>query len=816
MTAILDTLTKQQQDIVMLEEALRRRKHNRIDWYYPDTGPLRRELYPKSLEFFAAGATHSERMVMAANRVGKTEGMGGYEMCCHLTGIYPPWWPGRVFKRPVKAWCAGDTSITVRDILQLKILGPWLQFGTGLLRADKIVRHTSKRNVSEAVDQVVVRHITGGLSYLTFKSYDQGRVAFQGTEQDVVWPDEEPPAAIYSEMLTRTMTVGGMIMCTFTPLKGIGDVIMGYIDKDAPKHKFKCSVTWDDVPHLSKRMKDELWASYPPSERDARAKGIPTIGNGRIYPIVLDDILEDDFILPPHYRKAYGMDVGWKKTAALWGAHDADSDIIHFYSEHYKGQAEPSVHASAIKSRGIWIPGAIDPAANGRSQQNGEQLMAVYTNPDHGLDLVNANNAKEAGILETWNRLSTGRIRLFRRSTPNLQQEFPLYHRDEKGMVVMRMNHLMDCYDSETEVLSLGGWERFEKLSGNEPLATVNLQTDEIEYQVPSELVSRPYVGEMIAFGGRKLDALVTPGHRMVVYPQYKTKPVIKLASDLSVWDKIKLRGTWVGKDQGIVSVEGRFGSSHEIDAEVWAEFLGWYVSEGCVATTPQMPGRGYQVSISQTKAGNVAHLRGLLAKTPWTWGYHSGSFHASSKWLWKILRQLGAGCHEKLAPQWVKDASPRLIVAFLRGAIAGDGWRQNGASSYCSVSKRLADDIQELFFKIGRNASVLVGRESGWESVIRGKRVVSTVDQYWVHEWTTPYGHLRDKNNKPNFGRVMYSGMVYCATVPNGTLVVRRNGKLMISGNCMRYYVMTGIEIAKYPPSTQRRRGRGANWRTA
>jgi phage terminase large subunit-like protein len=439
----LSELPAAQQEILLLSESLRRRRTNKIDWYYPDTGPLRRELYPKSLEFFAAGATHTERMVMAANRVGKTEGMGGLELSYHLTGEYPHWWVGKRFKRPVRAWAAGDTSVTVRDILQLKLLGPWLSFGTGLIRADNIVRYTPKRNVAESVDQVVVRHKSGGLSYLTFKSYDQGRESFQGTEQDIVWLDEEPPSDIYSECLTRTMTVGGMIMSTFTPLRGMGDVILGFIDKDCPAHKYKLNVTWDDVPHLTKKMKDELWASFPPSERDARAKGIPTIGSGRIYPVIMDDMLVDDFVVPPYWRKAFGFDVGWKKTAVLWGAHDSESDILYCYSEHYQGQAEPAIHASAIKARGIWIPGAIDPAANGRSQQTGEQLMEVYR--AEGLDLTNANNALDAGILQTWNRLSTGRIKFLRKATPNLQQEFPLYHRDEKGQVVKRMNHLMDC-----------------------------------------------------------------------------------------------------------------------------------------------------------------------------------------------------------------------------------------------------------------------------------------------------------------------------------------------------------------------------------
>jgi hypothetical protein len=98
----------------METELDRRASENRIDCYYPDEGPLRRELYPKHLEFFRAGIEHRERCFLAANRVGKTEGVGGYELTCHLTGEYPDWWEGRTFDHPIEAWAAGDTSQTVR------------------------------------------------------------------------------------------------------------------------------------------------------------------------------------------------------------------------------------------------------------------------------------------------------------------------------------------------------------------------------------------------------------------------------------------------------------------------------------------------------------------------------------------------------------------------------------------------------------------------------------------------------------------------------------------------------------------------------
>ena len=119
-----------------IEAEKTRRARNRISSFYPDTGPLRRELYPKHLAYFTAGAEHRERAFISANRIGKTEGVGGYEVSCHMTGNYSDWWVGRRFEKAVKVWACGDTSKTVRDILQEKMLGPINRLGTGMIPGD--------------------------------------------------------------------------------------------------------------------------------------------------------------------------------------------------------------------------------------------------------------------------------------------------------------------------------------------------------------------------------------------------------------------------------------------------------------------------------------------------------------------------------------------------------------------------------------------------------------------------------------------------------------------------------------------------------
>ncbi len=170
--------------------------------------------------------------------------------------------------------------------------------------------------------------------------------------------------------------------------------------------------------------------------------GIPALGAGAIYPIDEREIICDPMEFPAYYRHVFGLDVGWQRTAALWLAIDPETDVAYAYSEHYRGQAEPAVHAAAIRSRGAWIPGVIDPASRGRTQNDGQQLLSLYT--ELGLNLVTANNAVEAGLYEVWQRLSTGRLKVFR-TLQNFLTEYRIYRRDEKGRVIKEGDHLMDC-----------------------------------------------------------------------------------------------------------------------------------------------------------------------------------------------------------------------------------------------------------------------------------------------------------------------------------------------------------------------------------
>lgn len=186
-----------------------------------------------------------------------------------------------------------------------------------------------------------------------------------------------------------------------------------------------------------------------PHEREARAKGIPSLGAGKIYPVEEDMLLVDPFEIPRYWPKAYALDVGWNRTAALWGAWDRDSDTVYLYSEYYAGQLPPAVHASAIRARGEWIVGAIDPASAGANQKDGSRLIDEYR--AEGLHLVPADNAVEAGIFACYQRMVRGGLKVFN-MLPNWLTEFRTYRRVErsnvlgvKTTIVKKNDHLMDA-----------------------------------------------------------------------------------------------------------------------------------------------------------------------------------------------------------------------------------------------------------------------------------------------------------------------------------------------------------------------------------
>lgn len=210
-----------------------------------------------------------------------------------------------------------------------------------------------------------------------------------------------------------------------------------------PDRRYKLVVMcdWSQAPHLTPEAQARIMKGTPPWQRGARARGIPALGAGAIFPVPEEEIKVDNITIPDHWPRGYAMDVGWNRTAGLWRALDRDTGISYLYREHYRGEAEPSVHAAGFRAAGDWIPGRIDPAANGRSQEDGKRLIEIYRGL--GLHLENAANAREAGLTEAWERFSSGRLKVCR-SLSNFFAEYRMFRRNDKGQIIdERKFHLM-------------------------------------------------------------------------------------------------------------------------------------------------------------------------------------------------------------------------------------------------------------------------------------------------------------------------------------------------------------------------------------
>ena len=217
---------------ILEQEIAHRKARNRLRDYAP---------YPKQAEFHEAGARYRERLFLAGNRVGKTQG-GAAEVAIHLSGRYPPWWVGKRFTKPIRAWAAGVTGESTRDVVQAKLIGPpdhRSEWGTGFIphASLELGRIATGRGIAGAIDMCPVRHHDAegrfdGWSSLAFKSYERGREKWQGAALEVIWFDEEPPMDVYIEGLTRTNETGGCVLLTCTPLMGMSDVMRRFLMPD--------------------------------------------------------------------------------------------------------------------------------------------------------------------------------------------------------------------------------------------------------------------------------------------------------------------------------------------------------------------------------------------------------------------------------------------------------------------------------------------------------------------------------------------------------------------------------------------------------
>lgn len=437
-------------------------------WFVPGT-PFGIEQCHKHRAFFEAGAVYNERLFLAANRIGKSVS-GAFESACHATGIYPDWWKGKRFDKPTRGWVVGSTARATRDTGQKELIGPIGAWGTGMIPKECLGKYWALSGVPQGIDIIQVKHVSGGYSTIGFKNYEQPLQAFFGTDLEWVWMDEECPQEHYNESLIRTMTTNGIIYVTFTPLKGLTPMVVKFSEKadylagaqkligvaseegdddadearlvDHRSYKAIIQAGWDDAPWLTEEKKAQMLDDTEPHLREARRSGKPSMGSGNVYPIAIESIMCEPFRIPEYFKRMYALDVGWNVTAAVWAAIDPQTDTVYLYDEYYGKEAPPSTHAAAIRARGPWIQGVIDPASRGRSQSDGTQLIKSYK--DLGLYLNPARNEVDTGLQGLWQRMTTGNFKVFN-TMPHWAKEFVLYRRDLKGRIIKENDHLMDA-----------------------------------------------------------------------------------------------------------------------------------------------------------------------------------------------------------------------------------------------------------------------------------------------------------------------------------------------------------------------------------
>ena len=424
--------------IKIAKELERRKATNRMDDYVP---------YDYQKKFHNTLA--QQRLLMAGNRVGKSF-CGAMEIAYHATGKYPSWWAGKRFNRPVRCWAGGVSNETTRDVCQKELVGqpddPTAR-GTGSIPLNSIGDTVRKAGVPNAINSVVVKHITGGYSRIGFKAYEMGKEKWMGESIDVIWLDEEPPPSIYSQALTRTADKGGIVFMTFTPEQGMTETVAQFINniKDG---QALLQATWDDAPHMTDTVRKQILEALPPHERKMRERGIPVLGSGLVFPLPEEDLLCDPIDIPDHWPRLCGIDFGWDHpTAVAWIAWDRDSDIIYVYDSYSLRQETVPVHASAINARGKWIPVIWPMDGRQADKGSGKNLTEQYRKesvnmlrehfsnpPSQGMKEGTGGNSVEAGIMQMLTRFQTKRLKIFK-NQGKLLEELRMYHRKDGKIV---------------------------------------------------------------------------------------------------------------------------------------------------------------------------------------------------------------------------------------------------------------------------------------------------------------------------------------------------------------------------------------------
>ena len=436
----------------LLKELKQRERFNRVDTYDP---------YPYQLKFHKTGAEANQRLLMAANRIGKSY-CGSMELAYHLTGLYPEWWEGKRYGQPIVAWAGGVSNETTRDIVQFELLGSPDDpeaFGSGTVPKNYIIKTERKPGVPNAKSVALIKHVSGGNSSLFFKAYEMGVEKWQGRSVDCIWLDEEPSRDIYSQAVTRTLDRKGMVYMTFTPEQGMTETVASFMN-NLQTGQSLTNATWDDASetvmslkghkgHLDEGVMQQILSSYSPHEREMRRYGRPSIGSGLIFPIQEEKLMIDPMPMQDHWPRIAAIDFGWDHpTAVVWGAIDTEEEVFYVYDCYRMSKASPTVHSQTIRTRPHFIPIAYPHDGNRRDSMGNtgladqyrnlgcNMLLEPFTNPP-ALGENKGGNSIEEGLMAMLQAMENDKFKVFS-TLSDWFEEFRMYHRKGGKVVPIR------------------------------------------------------------------------------------------------------------------------------------------------------------------------------------------------------------------------------------------------------------------------------------------------------------------------------------------------------------------------------------------
>ncbi len=301
--------------------------------------------------------------------------------------------------------------------------------------------------------------------------------------------------------------------------------------------------------------------------------------------------------------------------------------------------------------------------------------------------------------------------------------------------------------------------------------------------------------GELNLYEGRGSNFCITDNHNLLVKKHPKSDQWMLKTYEECAQEFIVRRGsTWSGHKTSTMtfrSVVPMFHGGARVNEWTfsyidWARFLGWFVSEGSTYVEKRKHGRG-RVQITQMPGFKKETIRMLLTKMDLHFRENGDQFEFSNNTICDHLRRhCGTGASNKRIPRYIKEATPEIIDAFLQAFRLGDGTcKESGKGrTYGTTSQFLADDIQECLVKVGRAGKLTHLKMKGTTTVIQGRSMTRHHDQYLVYERSRGSGSYIKKREVQ---KVPYKGIVYCVSTPHRTIMVRRNGCPMWSGNSDR-----------------------------